>query len=94
MLVAFFFFFPLKSLRERRKVPLSKRNINEDICSFWVSTKAAQLIIVQLPLQEIKFGIDLKNFPPLTFQAEVLQPGKRGFALCNPTQLVWESHRF
>lgn len=88
-----FFFSSLKSLRGRGKVPLSKEKRNEDICSFWVSTKA-QLIVVHSPLQEIKFASDLKNFPPLTFQVEVLQPGRRGFVLCSPTQLVWEPHRF
>lgn len=65
----FFFFSPLKSLGGRGKVPLSKQKRNEDICSFWVSKKA-QLIVVHSPLQEIKFGSDLKNFPSLTFQIE------------------------
>lgn len=85
MLVAFF--FPLKSLRGSRKVSLSKRNIHEDICSFWVSTKTAQLIVVQPPLQEIKFGTDLKNFSPLTFQAEVFQAGKKVFHCAIPNNL-------
>lgn len=81
-------FFPrLKCLRGSRKVSVSKRNINEDICSFWVSTKAAQLIVVQSHLQEIKFRIDLKNFSPLTFQAEVFRPGKRVLHCAIPDNL-------
>lgn len=38
--------------------------------TFAVSGSAQRLLSCS-PLQKIKFGIDLKNFSPLTFQAEV-----------------------